>query len=55
MTSNTRLKLSAIMIMISAVYGVLVAQSPSVASAVSSGYVALLLTVFIVSNLGKKP
>jgi len=55
MTPNTRLKLSAIMIMISAVYSVLVVQSPSTASAVASGYVALLLTVFALVNLWKKP
>lgn len=55
MTSNTRLRLSAVMIIISAIYAVVVAKDPQVASAVSSGYIAVLLTTFVLSNLWKKP
>lgn len=55
MTSDTRLKVSALMIVISALFGVIVAQSPSIAHDVMNGYVAMLLTLFVLVNVWKKP
>lgn len=54
MTPNTRLRLSAVMIILSAIYAVLIVQDRELATAVSSGYVALLLTVFVLTTLWKK-
>jgi hypothetical protein len=55
MSSSTRLKLSVVMIMLSVFFAVLVAQNPPVASAVATGYVAVLLTFFVLANTWKKP
>lgn len=55
MRAHTRLTLSAAMIILSALFAVLVSQSPQVASAVATGYVAVLLTVFVMINVWKKP
>lgn len=55
MSSHIRLKLGALMIFLSALFAVLIAQDPQMASAVASAYVAILLTVFVLSNVWKKP
>lgn len=55
MTSSARLMLSAALIVMSSVYAVLVAKSPEVASAVAAGYIAVLLSVFTLINVWKKP
>lgn len=55
MTRNARLQLSIVMIVISAAYAVIVAKDPQVASAVAIGYVAVLITVTILTNVWKKP
>lgn len=55
MTSNTRLRWVGAILLVSTCYAILVAESPQFAAAISSGYVAVLLTVFIVLNLWKKP
>lgn len=55
MRANTRLMLSLMMVVGSVLYGLLVAENPSVAEAVALGYVSLLLTVFFAVNLWKRP
>lgn len=55
MTSNTRLRLGALMISLSALFAVLLAWDPQMASAAASIYVALFLTAFVLSNVWKKP
>lgn len=55
MTSATRLKVCALLIVLSAVYAVLVARDPAIASAIASGYVAAVLTVVVLTTIWKKP
>ena len=55
MTANNRLWLIAALIIISAGYALLVKKDPGIASAVASGYVALLLTAVFILNVWKKP
>lgn len=55
MNPNLRLVLCAVMILGSALYGVLIASNPRVASAIMLGYIALLLTIFVVVNVWKRP
>lgn len=55
MRPKARLKLAAGIIVVSLLYGYLVAEDASVASAIAVGYVALLLTVLVVINIWKKP
>lgn len=55
MTPSTRLRMSALMILLSAIYGVLIAQDPNTATAIALGYVAALLTAIILTNIWKKP
>lgn len=55
MGPHTRLKLSAVMILLSALFAVLVARDPQTASAISTGYVAVLLTAFVLANTWKRP
>lgn len=55
MRPSTRLWLIAGIIVLSAVYAVLVVEDRNLAAAISSGYVALLLTVTLVLNVWKKP
>ena len=55
MTANIRLQLIGFTILLSAFFAVLVAKDPVLASAVSSGYVAILLIVFVAVNVWKKP
>lgn len=55
MTSTTRLQVCGVILVISAAYAVLLAQDTEVASAIASGYVALLLTAIVLVNVWKKP
>jgi hypothetical protein len=55
MTAHNRLGVIAGLIILSAGYAVLVKKDPNLAAAVASGYVALLLTLFVVINVWKKP
>lgn len=53
MTANTRLVLSVIVIVGSAIYGLLIAEAPKFAEAIALGYIAVLLTVLTAMNLWK--
>lgn len=53
MGPSTRLALCVVMIIGSALYGLLINYDPNIAEAVALGYVALLLTIFTVVNLWK--
>lgn len=55
MKANTRLALSLVMIIGSALYGLLIAEDRGFAEAVAVGYIALLLTLFFATNLWKRP
>lgn len=55
MGPNTRLRWTGGMILVSAGYAVLVAKDPEVAQAIALGYVALLLTIFVLVGTWKKP
>lgn len=55
MRANLRLLLCVFIVVSSAAYAVLVIENPPIAAAVSSGYVALLATIFILVNLWKRP
>lgn len=55
MLPKTRLILCGMMIVVSAIYGILVASNPRVASAIMLGYIALLLTIFVAVEVWKKP
>lgn len=55
MTAHSRLFLAFALIVLSAGYAVLVKKDPSLAGAVASGYVAVLLTVFLLINVWKRP
>jgi hypothetical protein len=54
MTPSIRLALVALLIVGSAVYSLLVVSDPTLASAVASGYVALVLSIFTIVNVWKK-
>jgi pilus assembly protein TadC len=54
MLPSTRLLLCVVMVIGSALYAVLVSQDPDVASAVMLGYVGLLLTIFVATEVWKK-
>lgn len=55
MKPRLRLALCAVMILISAGYAALVSEDRGLAEAVALGYIAVLLTIFTVVNLWKKP
>jgi hypothetical protein len=55
MRPKTRLGWIAVSIVATVVYAVIVAEDPGTASALMLGYVGLLLTIFIVNELWKKP
>jgi hypothetical protein len=55
MGSNCRLALCGIIIVGSALYSVLVVEDPRLAETLAIGYIAILLTVFTVVNIWKKP
>lgn len=53
MRSNARLGWSVAIIIVSAIYAVLVAKDPNTASALMLGYVAVLLTIFVINEVWK--
>lgn len=55
MRPNIRLFWCAVIIVGSALYGLLIVRDPAFASAVASGYVAALLTVFFLISMWKRP
>lgn len=55
MTPSLRLKLCVATIGMSTIYAVIVAKDPQLASAIAVGYVAILLTVFVLVHFWKKP
>lgn len=55
MRPNARLLWVVVMILGSASYGVLVKKDPSVASAIALGYVGLILTIFVLVQVWRKP
>lgn len=55
MKPSVRLALVALLIVGSSIYGVLVVKSPALAAALSSGYVAVFLSIFLLIQLWKKP
>jgi membrane protein YdbS with pleckstrin-like domain len=55
MSLSCRLALIASVLIGSAAYAVLVAQNPSIASAIAVGYVALLVTVITVIQIWRRP
>jgi hypothetical protein len=54
MVANIRLLWCAVMIIGSAIYGLLVVANPGLAETVAPGYVGALLTIFFSVNLWKK-
>lgn len=54
MGPNTRLRMSIFMIVFSMTYAILIVQDRDLAEVVAVGYIALLLTVFVVINTWKK-
>lgn len=54
MRPDARLKLSAVVIVMSAIYSVLVVKWPHFASALMLGYVGILLTIILLSEVWKK-
>lgn len=54
MRPDARLKLSAVVIVMSSLYGVLVVKWPHFASALMLGYVGVLLTIVVLSEVWKK-
>lgn len=55
MTSNTRLRICVLIIILSAMYAVTVAKDPQLAAAIASGYVAVVLTGIVLTNIWKRP
>ena len=55
MTSNTRLRTSIVMIILSAMYAIVLAKDPPIASAAAVGYIAVILTGCLLTNVWKKP
>lgn len=55
MAPKTRLFWVAVIIIGSFVYGIVIVANPRVASAIMLGYIAVLLTIFIVVDVWKKP
>ncbi len=55
MGTNVRLSLCGVIIVASAIYAVIAARNPGLATALATGYVAVLLSIFIIVNVWKKP
>lgn len=55
MNSSTRLVSSVVIILMSVIYGVIIAADPDVAAAIAVAYVSILLTVLLITNVWKKP
>lgn len=54
MHANTRLLFCLALILGSAGYAVVVVKEPELASALASGYIAAILTWFVIANVWKK-
>jgi hypothetical protein len=54
MLASTRLILCLVIIVGSSLYAILVSQDPEIASAIMLGYVGLLLTIFVATEVWKK-
>lgn len=54
MSSDLRLRLAAIAIVLSAGYGVLVVEARQLATTLMLGYVGVLLTIFVANEFWKK-
>lgn len=55
MKASLRLFIIAVMIVVSAMYGVLVTKSPAVASAAALWYCAAILTLFVLISVWRRP
>lgn len=55
MGPRARLFWVAVMILGSAMYGVLISYNPRIASSIALGYIALILSIFIAIELWKRP
>lgn len=51
---DTRLILSVVMIIGSALYGMLLLEAPKFAEAIAVGYIAVLLTILTITNLWRR-
>lgn len=54
MTRKTRLSLTGLLLLVSAFYAALISQDPDFANAVMVGYIALVLTIFVVNEMWKR-
>lgn len=54
MAPSTRLKLCLLIVVVSAIYAVVVVHDPHVATSLSTFYVAIVVTVFVIANVWKK-
>jgi tryptophan-rich sensory protein len=54
MQANTRLALCGVVIVLSALYGLLLEQDRRLAEAVAIGYIAIMLTLLLVVNIWKR-
>lgn len=55
MTPKTRLSAVAVLLVLSSIYAVLVAQSPALARTVALGYICLMLTALVLISCWKRP
>lgn len=55
MRASTRLVWCGVIIIASALYGLLIVRDPEVAQAVAIGYVAALLTIFVILHIWRRP
>jgi ABC-type uncharacterized transport system permease subunit len=55
MTPNNRLRILAILIVLSAAYAVIVKKDQGLAYAIALGYIAIMLTILIITQCFKKP
>lgn len=53
MKANTRLTISVLIIIGSAIYGILVVEAHQFAEAIALGYISVLLTILVTLNLWK--
>lgn len=55
MSAVTRLKLSAMLLVLSAIYAVLISENTEVANAVAGGYIFIVLSTITVATFWRKP
>lgn len=55
MARKTRLSLIGLLIVVSAVYAALVSKDPDLARTIMVGYIGMVLTIFVVNEMWKKP